>query len=322
MWKNFVKEYLSFTHKERSAIFILIAIIVVCLFLPFAYPYFTHKQNYDHSQFDKEISRLKIKEADSSSDKKYYSKNFDENNYHNYYEPSEKNYYTKPKAEVFYFDPNTASANDWKRLGVREKTIETIQKYLSKGGHFYKPEDISKIWGLRPDDVERLIPYVQIENTPKQYAKENNNDKPSYNNSSYKKPAAQIVEINSADTNAFISLPGIGSKLAQRIVAFRDKLGGFNSVDQIKEIYGLPDSTFIKIKPKLVLTNTTIKSININTASLDEMKSHPYIRYPLANALIQYRTQHGNFSSVDEIKKIMIVTEEIFNKVSPYLTTN
>jgi len=229
MWKNFLKEYLSFTKKERTGVFFLIILILIFLLLPFVYPLFIHHKVYDHTQFEKEISQLKIQQGDSSADKKYVSKNFDENNYNNYYEPSEKNYYTKPKAEVFYFDPNTASVNDWKRLGIRDKTAETIQKYLSKGGHFYKPEDIGKIWGLHKDEIDRLVPYVRIENTKKEYANEykTNNDKPVYNNPYPKKPAAQIVDVNTADTTAFISLPGIGSKLAQRIIAFRNKLGGF-----------------------------------------------------------------------------------------------
>lgn len=323
MWKQFVREYLSFTKKERTGIFILTGLIVICILAPFLYPLFILHKEDDHTEFDKEISQLKIQQTDSSSDKKYYSKSFDENNYNNYYEPSEKNYSTT-KSEVFYFDPNTASANDWSRLGVKDKTIATIQKYISKGGHFYKPEDIRKIWGIRPDLQDRLVPYVKIENTQKQYSKDYNNytDKQSYNNTSYKKPAIQNVEINTADTSAFIALYGIGSKLAQRIITFRDKLGGFYSVDQIKETYGLPDSTFQKIRSKLILTNTSVKKININTATVDEMKSHPYIRYNLANAFMQYRTQHGNFSSVSDIKKIMIITDEIYNKVSPYLTVN
>jgi competence ComEA-like helix-hairpin-helix protein len=70
----------------------------------------------------------------------------------------------------------------------------------------------------------------------------------------------------------------------------------------------------------LVLNNSGIKRININNASVDEMKSHPYIKYNLANAIFQYRNQHGNFSSVESLKKIMIVTEEVFTKVAPYLT--
>ena len=324
MFKQFLNEYLSFTKKERVGIFILLALIIICLLLPFFYPYFIHQKKYDHSQFDKEIAQLKIQEADSVTNKKYFNKNFDENNYTNYYEPSEKFFYTKPKAEVFYFDPNTASADDWKRLGVREKTAATILKYVSKGGHFYKPEDIAKIWGLHKEDVDRLLPYVKIENTKKEYANNESNFKNNYPSDSYrdKKYSPQTIDINVSDTTAFIALPGIGSKLAQRIIAFRDKLGGFYSVEQIKETYGLPDSTFIKIKPKLILTNPAVKQININTANLDEMRSHPYIRYAIANAILQYRTQHGNFSSIDYIKKIMIVTDDVFTKVSPYLTIN
>src|SRR5947208_2483376 len=131
MFSQFLSEYLSFTKKERTGIFILLALIIVCLFLPFLYPYIIHQKTYDHSEFDKEISQLKIQQADSVTNKKYLAKNFDQDNYTNYYEPSEKNFSVKPKPEVFYFDPNTASADDWKRLGIREKTAETIQKYIS-----------------------------------------------------------------------------------------------------------------------------------------------------------------------------------------------
>ncbi len=321
MWKQFILKYLTFTRKERTGIFIVLVLIITCLSFPFLYPYFIHSKSYEHPEFDKEISQLKIQQADadSMSAKKYYRKSFDENNYANYYEPSEKNYYTKSKGEVFYFDPNSASVSDWKRLGVKEKTAETIQKYLSKGGHFYKPEDISKIWGLHKDDIERLLPYVRIESMKKEYTK---NEYSNFKSNDAYKPSPKIIDINTADTSALIALPGIGSKLAQRIIAFRDKLGGFYDVDQVKETYGLPDSTFQKIRSRLILTNDAVKKININTATIDEMKLHPYIRYNLGNAFIQYRMQHGNYSSVSDIKKIMIITDDIFNKVSPYLTVN
>jgi competence ComEA-like helix-hairpin-helix protein len=323
MWKQFLKDYFNYTLKERTGIIILLAIIGMCFCVPFFYPYFIHHKVYDHSQFDSDIAKLKLQHVDTSS-KKYYTKKFDEDNYNNYNEPSEKKYYTNTKAEVFNFDPNTASTADWKRLGIRDKTIETIQKYLSKGGHFYKPEDISKIWGLHEDDIKRLLPYVTIESKKNDYAKNdytNNTGKQNnYTNafSKEKKPDL-IVEINSADTTAFIALPGIGSKLAQRIINFREKLGGFYSVEQVGQTFGLPDSTFQKIRQKLALHNASLKKLNINTASMDELKVHPYIRYNLANAIIQYRTQHGNFSSVNDIKNIMLVNDDLFSKVSPYL---
>lgn len=320
MFREFIKDYLSFTRKERLGIFILLFLIVLFIFLPFFYSFFMYHKKYDRSDFDKQIAQLKVKRLDSVTERINYAKNdYDAENYSNHNEPSEKNYPSGIKKEEFVFDPNTASAADWKRLGIKEKAVGTIQKYLSKGGHFYKPEDIGKIWGLKDDDIKRLLPYVKIENNHPQYAK-NNYDTNNYKKTAvYERKAVTIIDVNSADTSAFISLPGIGSKLAQRIINFRDKLGGFCSVDQVAQTFGLPDSTFQKIKPMLVLNHLSIKQININSASLDEMKSHPYIRYNLANAIIQFRAQHGNFSSVEDIKKIMLVTDETYAKLFPYL---
>jgi competence ComEA-like helix-hairpin-helix protein len=316
MWKRFLHDYFSFTHKERRGILVLSGLIILFIALPFLFPLFHHQIKYDHTAFDKEVAQLKLRKIDSVySDKKYKTKNYDAEEFNDFAQPSEKNYSLPPASEVFYFDPNTATNREWKRLGVKDKTIETIQKYLSKGGRFYKAEDINKIWGLHPNEIKRLLPYVRIE----QQKIESAENQQQIQRRTYAPKVIQPIDINSADTTAFISLPGIGSKLAQRIINFREKLGGFYAIDQVSETFGLPDSTFQKIKSRLTLTNLQVKKININTASLDEMKAHPYIRYPIANAILQYKTQHGNFSFVNDLKKIMLVTEDIYKKVEPYI---
>jgi competence ComEA-like helix-hairpin-helix protein len=315
MLKQFLSSYLSFTKKERTGTLVLLFFILLFTLLPFLYPLFIKSKPVNAEAFKDEIASLKIKQQDTTDH--FTQKNFEEGNYQNYYQPSEKNYNSKNfKGELFYFDPNTASVNDWQRLGIRDKTITTIQNYLSKGGHFYKPEDISKIWGLHTDEVGRLLPFVQI--TPK----ENNYPTKTVETKAFEKTERKIstVDVNLADTTAFIALPGIGSKLAQRIVNFRDKLGGFYKAEQVAETFGLPDSTFQKLKVKLTVSNAPIKQFNINTATIDEMKTHPYIRYNLANAIVQYRNQHGNFLSIEDVKKIMMFTDEVYTKVSPYLT--
>lgn len=317
MLRDFIKGYFSFTSKERKGIIIIVSLILLILFLPFLFPYFTKKVFYNHAEFDKEITQLKILKNDSSYRKNFYN-NY-ENEYANDYSLSAGKRSESIPAEVFYFDPNTATPGEWKKLGIKDKTIKTIQNYVSKGGKFYKPEDISKIWGLAAPDVQRLIPYIRISFVAKEYASFEKKEYPK-TLSPYSPGTIQPVDVNLADTSAYIRLPGIGSKLSQRIISFRDKLGGFYSIDQVGETYLLPDSTFQKIKRYLLLSNTPIKKININTASVDEMKVHPYLRYNLANAIFQYRQQHGNFNSVEEIKKIMIVSEEIFIKLSPYLS--
>jgi competence protein ComEA len=312
--------YFTFTKKERTGTFVILFFILLLTLLPFLYPLFIKAKAADASAFEKEIASLKIKQQDTAS--RFAKKNFDEENYQNYYQPSEKNYHNKNavKGELFYFNPNTASPADWQRLGLRDKTIATIQNYLSKGGKFYKPEDIGKIWGLHADEVERLMPYVQIAAKENSYAQSNYPQK-TYEAKPYDKPkyTPSIIDVNNADTTAFIALPGIGSKLAQRIINFRDKLGGFYKAEQVAETFGLPDSTYQKIKGRLSFTNITVKQFNINTAAIDEMKTHPYIRFAIANAIVQYRTQHGNFAAVADIKKIMLVTDEVYEKVVPYL---
>jgi len=318
MFKNFISDYLSFTRKERTGIMVILALILLFIVLPFFYPLFIHRKVNDHSAFEKDIASLTIKQADSSD------KEDNENNYRHYYPSQQKNYNDRTiKGELFSFDPNTLSAGGWKKLGVRDKTIATIQNYLSKGGKFRHPEDIGKIWGLHEDEVQRLLPYVSIvEQTPASTSDKKSFESRPYEKKENKSDNYRIIpfDINTADTSAFIALPGIGGKLANRIIAFRDKLGGFYKVEQVAETFALPDSVFQKIKTSLKLADPKIKQININTANADEMKVHPYIRYALANAIVQYRGQHGRFTSVNDIKRIMIVTEELYNKLSPYLT--
>ena len=67
------------------------------------------------------------------------------------------------------------------------------------------------------------------------------------------------------------------------------------------------------------MENTTIRKLNINTATLDELKAHPYIKWGIANPIVAYRKEHGPFSRVEDIKKVMAVTDELYNKISPYL---
>lgn len=227
---------------------------------------------------------------------------------------------TKP--ELFYFDPNTISSDEWKKLGLTEKNIQTILNYIKKGGHFYKAEDLQKIYGLSRKNYERLEHYIRIKKSIETESKTDSGKIFNYQTSHVDKrnfPKYSIIDINLADTSAFIALPGIGSKLASRIVNFRDKLGGFYSIEQVSETFGLPDSTFQKIKQYLELKNPELRQININTATIDELKAHPYIRWSMANPVIAFRNEHGPFSAIEDIKKIPSMTDAIYKKVSPYL---
>ena len=322
-WSEFIRDYLVFTRKDRIGILIVVGLIVFTLFLP---DILSKTSGNRPAKIDTSwmaaVKRSEIKAQDSPVFQ--YQKNDNDNAYAYQYDrrKSSHNESAPPKGELFYFDPNTISTSGWKRLGLRDKTIQTIENFLSKGAHFHKPEDLQKIYGLHDDEYERLGPYIKIESNPPKTNQELVSTKSKDETQPAKTYVARysIIDVNTADTTAFISLPGIGSKLAARIVTFREKLGGFCSIEQIGETYGLADSTFQKIKHYLKLDNASVKKININTATIDEMKAHPYIKYNLANPIVSYRNEHGAFSKIEDIKKVMAVTDEIYKKIAPYIS--
>ena len=310
-WTEFLRDYFTFTRKERIGLLVVTLLIVAIWIFPKASRPSSSKTIPPDTSWITAARNL-IRTTNNSDSQPDNVDNLALN------KPlTERS--SESIAQPFYFDPNSLPPDSWKKFGIRDKTISTIQNYLRKGGHFYKAQDLSKIYGMRPDEYVRIEPYIRIPSTSRveqqisekfESKKEIVPDRPKYT----------VVNINTADTSAFVVLPGIGNKLASRIVNFREKLGGFYSVDQIGETYGLADSTFQKIKPFLKLETNLVKKFNVNTATKDEMKTHPYIKWNLANAIVEYRNQHGNFSSLEDIKKISLITAEVFDKIKFYLT--
>lgn len=159
MLNKIVKDYLSFTKKERIAVIMLIVVIIGVFLLPSLIP--AKKDNTNDAaakQFFRELAQLKSSKPDSAE----LAPGNDEGAAFSYNEQEKTSHYALEKKELFYFDPNTISPVAWKKLGLRNKTIKTIQNYISKGGRFRHPKDIGKIYGMRKEEVERLLPYVHI----------------------------------------------------------------------------------------------------------------------------------------------------------------
>jgi competence ComEA-like helix-hairpin-helix protein len=130
-----------------------------------------------------------------------------------------------------------------------------------------------------------------------------------------------IIEINSADTILLEKLKGVGPSFARRIYNYRESLGGFLQAEQIKEVYGMTDSLYLKILSQITIDKLLIKRININTCSKDELGKHPYIGWKKAQVIINYRDKHGPYKTTDEIKKTDLVSEELYRKIAAYIKT-
>jgi len=308
---------LSFSKKERIAVLVLLFLIVFIFLLPNFFPASKSASNQQaFEQFKNELARLNTAPRDSFNMAVVYHKK--DNLYAARTDQKTRSFVSAAVLETFYFDPNTLSADQWKRLGLGERTVQTIQKYIARGGRFRSAADLQKIYGLHAQDYNRLQSFVRIAVAATAGVDKRTAFLPGSRRPAYKTVDAP-VDINTADTTELVALPGIGERLAGRIVAFRQKLGGFYRVDQVAEVYALPDSTFLKIRPFLKIADSSVALIDVNTAVADSLKQHPYIRWGLANAIVQYRKQHGPFKSVDDLQSIAQVTPEVFRKIVHYL---
>ncbi len=217
--------------------------------------------------------------------------------------------------ERFEFDPNQVSKTDLLKLGFSERAANNLIKFRSKGGTIRESKELAKIYGIGTELYENLIPFIKI----KQKIYEPN----LLAEASSKRPENPtkeklVLDINTAQKEDWEQLYGIGPFYAKRIINFREKLGGFHSIEQVGETYNLPDSTFQKIRDQLIM-EAAPSQINLNTVSLENLKNHPYLKYNQAKVIINYRTQHGAFKSIDDLNKIVILKPDLVEKIRPYL---
>ena len=218
----------------------------------------------------------------------------------------------------FNFNPNLATPNEFKSLGFSEKLSSRIINYRTKGGKFRIKSDILKLYGMDSVLYGKIMPYIQL---PDQF------EKPAYEKKEFadRKPKErpQKFNLNEADTIQLEKIYGIGPALAKRIVRYRDKLGGFASQEQLKEVYGLDTAVVIKILEASYLPDPPgVKKINLNTADEKMLAVHPYFGRKLASAIVAYRFQHGNFKSVDDLSKIPLIDKNNLEKLFHYVTVD
>jgi DNA uptake protein ComE-like DNA-binding protein len=176
-----------------------------------------------------------------------------------------------------------------------------------------------KIYGLDSTLYKQLYPYILLPSEPAGRAVH----KPErFQGTNFEAaiPDNHSFDINMADTTVLKGIYGIGSKLAARIVKFRDGLGGFIRCDQVREVYGL-DSIVVDrlLKRSFIREGFVPMQINLNSADKKQLSAHPYVRQKIARSLITYRFQHGDFQDVNDIKKLPMLTSAEIEKILPYV---
>ena len=296
-WKN----VFAFTKQERNGIIVLIVLIlavVVYLIIP-SNP---APKNYALPIVDVPSSVKDTTEIQETIAEKNSSEENEELS-----DTKERSVFQQ--TELFPFNPNGLPEEDWVRLGLSPAQAKSIKKFESKGGTFRKKEDVKKLFVISPEKYLQLEPYIVIPefsgDTTKTFRKKESN---------------VVYELNSADTSILVRVKGIGPVFAARIVAYRNKLGGFHHKEQLKEVYGVDDEKYSLIQASFTVDSSYISKININTVEIAELRKHPYFTSGLATALVNYRKMHGPYQQLKDIMNCRLVNAELYRKIAPYLT--
>ncbi|MBA3899125.1 MAG: helix-hairpin-helix domain-containing protein [Bacteroidetes bacterium] len=305
--KPFLKDYLTFSKKERIGAVYLMAIIVILFIaaygLEYYYANFQEKKDYAALDFEiEEFIRKKKLLNDSLAGMQHKTLTVE----------------NKPAVpKYFYFDPNKATAQEWEQLGLKPKLVKTIINYTAKGGKFYKNEDVKKMYGMDEETYNALAPYIRIKPKSENHIKVS--AKPEYQWEK-KEEKLQIIEINAADLYELTKIKGIGESFASSIIKYRNLLGGFLYKEQLLEIYNLSPEKLAEIESQVDINPLLIKKININKCTIEELVSHPYLKWSTANSIVKIREQHGFYNHTREIQQSDLVNEELYRKLAPYLT--
>ncbi len=281
---NEFKDYLTYSKSEKNGLVLLFIIMVVVIIIYAFIPKLIPDINHDISKYKDQISH-------------YYSKEKEENDSTDH----------ENRTQLFDFNPNKLSDEEWQKLGLSMKQIQVIKNYEKAGGKFYKKEDLKKIYSISNELYARLEPHILLPNEmhKKQIVK--------------KEPEkTKHVEINTADSIELIKLPGIGPVFAGRIVKYRNLLGGFYSADQLLDVYGFDSSYYMKMNKFLTVNPNLIKKININKSSFKDILRHPYINYSITREIVNYRENNKIINSITELKEIELINDSVYNKIFHY----
>ncbi len=200
------------------------------------------------------------------------------------------------------FDPNLITNEAMMAMGFTSKMARGLQSFREKFRPFEQASDLYLIYNMDSAEAAVLEPFVVLADSMFQFEKE-----------------LGPIDLNTADTVALRQIKGIGSFTAKEIVAYREKLGGFYSLDQLRELYFADSLWMKKMRPQFFLGSSGYNYININEANLEEMKEHPYISYYLARNIVEFRERIGLFKKTEELANIELVDDVLFRKLAPYL---
>ncbi|MDJ0646200.1 MAG: helix-hairpin-helix domain-containing protein [Flavobacteriaceae bacterium] len=284
-----------YNKRQRNGIFLLAAIIIalqhILFFADFSSDETIDINTHDVQKFEREIDSLNQVELQQR----------------------------KPK--IYPFNPSFITDFKGYQLGMSTEEIDRLLEYRSKGNYINSTKQFQQITGVSDSLLNELSPYFKfpdwVENK-----KRNDHNVSSTPNSKKEKSVKlnAIKDINLATAEELVAINGIGTKLAQRIISYRNRLGGYLINEQLYEVYYLDKEVADRVLEQFqVLRKPLISKININKASFKEVLAIAYLDYELTKKIFEYRDEVVELQSLEELKQIDGFPLEKFDRIALYL---
>jgi len=235
------------------------------------------------------------------------------------------------------FDPNTADSLTLIRLGLRPYQVKGILHYRQKGGVYRQKEDLLKLYGMNDSIYEVLSPYICIAPLPQdlrrdslhqawEQLKQHRKDSlridslrrdSIYRSKHYHPKRDTLIEVNQADTSDLQYIRGIGPSTARKIIRYRKQLGGFHTIEQLRETPNTETISWETILPHLWVNPDSVHRIPVNKASIERLQRHPYIRFSTAKSIYTLRRSRVRLHDISELQEVL--DADNLQRLRPYL---
>jgi len=287
-----IKSYFKFSRSQRTGILFLFALIIILQLIYF----FADFSSLSNVAPEKEKWLSLQSQIDSLKQEK-------------------RDYVPK----IYPFNPNFITDYKGYKLGMSVAEIDRLLAFRKENKYVNSPKEFQAVTKVSDSLLNAISPYFKFPDwvTNKKEFK----DYKKYSNTAFaKKEKIVIIDINQASQEDLIKIYGIGEAISLRILKFKESLGGFVSMEQMKDVWGLSDEVIDNLNTHFkVLALPNLKKIDINNASIKELSQFPYFKYPISKNIVTYRSMNGDFKNIDDLTKIKGLSIDKANIIALYL---
>ncbi|MES2812004.1 MAG: helix-hairpin-helix domain-containing protein [Bacteroidota bacterium] len=288
------KEYFNFNKEQRIGLLVLVGLIVIVQ-LVYLLIDFTPKQNISKSEQQWLSMQTEIDSLKNTTEESGY--------------------------KIYPFNPNFITDFKGYKLGMSVAEIDRLLAFRKTGKFANSAEEFQQVTKISDSLLAKISPYFKFPD----WVKNKSNSYTAYSKSNYKsfeKTTKKIIvqDINTATKEDLMNIFGIGDAISERIIKQREIFGGFISMEQMQDVWGLSPEVIYELNKNFKIgTVPVITKIDVNNASTKELMKLPYFRYALAREIVTYRSMNGGIKSAEDLIKIKGFPVEKVKIIALYL---